>query len=113
MRGWIMCTSTHPTCTTGMNTEDRGARLAAQLHSCPRATHSPSIACYQLAQMGRGAVEKGHVVEGVPHDGLCDSARRGAAISDDEDARVVVGHRQAAVVFGLRGFAQRDPVRAP
>src|SRR5262249_7387656 len=50
---------------------------------------------------------EGDVVNGAAHDRLGALARLRAAVGDNEDAGVVVGHGQPSVVLRLGGVAQR------
>ena len=65
----------------------------------------------ELGQVSGSAVIERHVVEGVSHDGFGDGARLRSILTDDEDARVVVGHRQATVVLGIGRIRQYDGAR--
>src|SRR5262249_18293305 len=51
--------------------------------------------------------EKRNVVKGIMHDCLRHSARLGPIAADDEDASVVVGHRQTPIVLCFGSFWQR------
>ena len=79
----------------GTDTEVAAAR---SFHRCL----SDSLA-RELQVRKRAAIEA-HVVESVPGDLLRHLSRLGGIVSEHDDARVVVLHRQSPVVFGFDDF---------